>query len=107
MEGNKPNKQKADDLKDSKLNMNKNQHYSSYLEGVSWARGLPIGRWVSHGVKGLVRLAGIEEAGLDAAEGTEHPAMLAPDLPLELIPLAGDHMEDFLQTWRVRDMRVN
>lgn len=31
--------------------------------------------------------------------------MLAPDLPLELIPLAGNHMEDFLQTWRVTDMR--
>lgn len=55
----------------------------------------------------LVRLAGVEEAGLDAAEGAEHPAMLAPDLPLELIPLAGDHMEDILQTCRARDIGMN
>jgi len=48
-------------------------------------------------------LAGVEDAGLDAAQGAEHPAMLAPDLPQEMIPLAGDHMEDFLQTCRARD----
>lgn len=55
----------------------------------------------------LVGLAGVEEAGLDAAEGAEHPAMLAPDLPLELIPLAGNHMEDILQTCRARDIGMN
>lgn len=43
-------------------------------------------------------MAGVQEAGLDAADGAEHPAMLAPDLPLELVPLAGNHMEDLLQT---------
>lgn len=70
----------------------------SYLEAVRRARSVPIGRQVSRGREGLVRLAGVDEAGLDAAEGAEHPAMLAPDLPLELIPLAGNHMEDILQT---------
>ena len=45
-------------------------------------------------------MAGIEKPGLDAVEGAEHPTMLAPDLPLEQIPLAGNHMEDILQTWR-------
>lgn len=52
-------------------------------------------------------MAGVEKAGLNAAEGAEHPAMLAPDLPLELIPLAGNHMEDILQTWRARDIGIN
>lgn len=52
-------------------------------------------------------MAGVEEAGLDAAESAEHPAMLAPNLPLELIPLAGNHMEDILQTWRARDIGIN
>ena len=47
-------------------------------------------------------MADVEEAGLDAAEGADHPAVLAPDLPLQLIPLAGDHMEDILQTCRAR-----
>lgn len=78
-----------------------------YLEAVRWARSLSIGRRVSRGCEGLAWLAGVEEAGLDAAEGAEHPAMLAPDLPLELIPLAGNHMEDILQTWRARDIGIN
>lgn len=78
-----------------------------YLEAVRWARSLPIGCGFSRVCEGLVRLAGVEEAGLDAAEGAEHPAMLAPDLPLELIPLAGDHMEDILQTCGARDTGIN
>lgn len=52
-----------------------------------------------------MRLAGVKEAGLDAAEGAEHPGMLAPYLPLQLIPLAGNHMKDILQTWRARDIQ--
>lgn len=47
-------------------------------------------------------MAGVEDAGLDAAKGPEHPAMLALDLPLELIPLASNHMEDIYQSWRDR-----
>lgn len=74
----------------------------SYLRAVGRARGLLIGRRVARGGEGLLRLAGAEEAGLDAAQGSQHPAVLAPDLPLELIPLAGDHVEDLLQTCRVR-----
>lgn len=51
-------------------------------------------------------MAGVEEAGLDAAQRAEHPGMLAPDLPLQLVPLAGNHMEDILQTWRARDTEI-
>lgn len=79
-----------------------------YLEAVSWACCLLIGHLLSWGCEGFMWLVvSVEEAGLDAAEGAEHPGMLAPDLPLQLVPLAGNHMEDILQTWRARDVKMN
>lgn len=89
--------------KQNKKQMNTVTGNISYLQAISWTQSLLIGWRISRGWEGLKRLAAIKEAGLDAAEGAEHPGMLAPDLPLELIPLAGNHMEDILQTWRVRD----
>lgn len=76
-----------------------------HLEAVSWARRLPIGGGARRGSEGRLRLAAVEEAGLDAAQGAEHPGMLAADLPLELIPLAGDHVKDILQACGARDIQ--
>ena len=44
-------------------------------------------------------MVGVEEADLDAAESAEHPAMLAADLALELVPLVGDHVKNVFNTY--------
>lgn len=62
--------------------------------------------WAGQRARSLCLLRGLglsgQDVGFDGVQSPQHPAVLAADLPLELLPLVYDHLEHVPQAWNDR-----